>query len=267
MTDAAETPDGNPDGDKPEKSLAQEVRETAMTVAIALLVALVLRTILFQPFTIPSRSMEPNLLIGDYIITSKFTYGYSGASVPLNPALTKGRILGGEPKRGDVIVFKTPAERNKDLIKRLVGLPGDRIQVQGGVLVVNGTPLKRVADGVGKPEACGPYAVKAPTRYVETNLEGRAYDTYDCDPNGPLDNTPVFLVPDGHYFFMGDNRDNSLDSRVDPMSNGVGYVPAKNLVGKAQIVLLSWDEDASIFKPWSWFSDARPGRFFKGLEN
>ncbi len=250
------------DGAEPVKSAREETIEIVKTVGYALLVALVLRIFLFQPFTIPSSSMKPNLLIGDYVIVSKFSYGYSRHSIPFSPPLFKGRIFAGAPKRGDVIVFKTPAEGHKDLIKRLIGVPGDRIQVQGGALYVNGQPLKRVADGRGEAESCPNGAI--PQRFLETNTIGRTYVTYDCG-RGDLDDTDVFLVPDGHYFFMGDNRDNSIDSRVIPEVGGVGYVPAENLVGKAETVLLSWNEGAAIFKPWTWL-DLRWGRILHSLK-
>ena len=251
-----------PDDAAPARSAKEETVEIVKTVAYALLVALVLRIFLFQPFTIPSSSMKPNLLIGDYVIVSKFSYGYSKHSVPFSPPLFSGRLFGGEPQRGDVIVFKTPAEGHKDLIKRLVGVPGDRIQVKGGALWVNEQPLKRVADGRGEPGSCPNGAI--PERFLETNLVGRTYATYDCGP-GDLDDTDVYLVPDGHYFFMGDNRDNSVDSRVIPEVGGVGFVPAENLIGKAETVLLSWNEGAAIFKPWTWF-DLRWGRAFHSLK-
>lgn len=258
MTDDADTPTDP----APPPSAKDETIEIVKTVGYALLVALVLRIFLFQPFTIPSSSMKPNLLIGDYVIVSKFSYGYSKNSIPLSPPLFKGRIFAGEPKRGDVIVFKTPAEGHKDLIKRLIGVPGDRIQVLGGVLHVNGQALKRVADGRGEPGSCPNGAI--PERFLETNTIGRTYVTYDCGP-GDLDDTDVFLVPDGHYFFMGDNRDNSIDSRVIAEVGGVGFVPAENLIGKAETVLLSWNEGAAIFKPWTWL-DLRWGRSFHSLK-
>jgi signal peptidase I len=262
MTDVADT---QPEAaDKQPPSLKNEAIDTVKTVGIFLLIVLVLRIFIFQPFTIPSRSMMPNLLVGDYIIVTKGDYGYSRASIPFNPPLFRGRLFERRAKRGDIIVFKTPAEGHKDLIKRLVGLPGDRIQVRGGVVYVNEQELTRVADGSGPSEACPNRAT--PQRFRETNLDGRSYQTYDCGTGGDLDDTPVYRVPDGHYFFMGDNRDNSVDSRVDPAAGGVGYVPAENLVGRARFVGLSWEEGASLFKPWTWFTDARVSRFFKGLK-
>lgn len=241
-----------------------EVVEIVKTVVYALLIALVLRVFLFQPFTIPSASMEPNLLKGDYIIVSKYSYGYSKHSIPFSPGLFSGRLFARTPSRGDIIVFKLPSDNHTDYIKRLIGLPGDRVQVKAGVVYVNGKTITRLAEGAGDPETC--FGGAAAQRFRETNMVGRSYMTYDCGPLNDLDDTPVFIVPEGHFFFMGDNRDNSSDSRVAPESSGVGFVPAENLVGKARIILLSWNGEASLFKPWTWFLDARPSRFFHVLK-
>jgi signal peptidase I len=241
----------------------QEFVEIAKTVGYALLIALVLRVLLFQPFTIPSASMVPTLLEGDYIIVSKFSYGYSRHSIPFSPPLFSGRILGGKPKRGDVVVFKLPRDGHTDYIKRLIGLPGDRVQVRGGVVYINGQAVPRTPLPTESEETDFGFA-RAAERYRETLDNGRTYVTGDYGPDGEVDNTDVYIVPEGNYFFMGDNRDNSLDSRF-PTAVGVGMVPAENLVGKAQIILLSWNKDASLFKPWTWVTEARPSRFFKLL--
>jgi signal peptidase I len=241
-----------------------EVVEIVKTVVYALLIALVLRVFLFQPFTIPSASMEPNLLKGDYIIVSKFSYGYSKHSIPFSPGLFNGRLFARAPNRGDIIVFKLPSDNRTDYIKRLIGLPGDRVQVKSGVVYVNGKVITRLSEGAGDPGTC--WNGSTVQRFRETNMVGKSYATYDCGPRGDVDDTGVYIVPEGHYFFMGDNRDNSLDSRVAPESSGVGFVPAENLVGKAQIILLSWNGEASLFKPWTWFLDARPSRFFHVLK-
>jgi len=240
---------------------ADEFIEIVKTIVYALLIALVLRVLLFQPFTIPSGSMIPNLLIGDYIIVSKYSYGYSRHSIPFSPPLFKGRILERQPERGDVVVFKFPPENRVDYIKRLIGLPGDRIQVRDGVVYLNdkALPQKEIA-----PDAED--ARDAARRVLETLPGGKQYVTQDENPDSFTDNTPVFVVPEGHYFMMGDNRDNSSDSRVPQTSGGVGYVPEENLVGKAQIILFSWKEGASLFKPWTWFTEARIGRFFHRLK-
>jgi len=266
MTDAAETEPTEPTEpvEPAAKSAAQEAVEIVKTVFYALLIALVLRVVLFQPFTIPSASMEPTLLEGDYIIVSKYSYGYSRHSIPFSPDLFDGRILANAPKRGDVIVFKLPRDGHTDYIKRLVGLPGDRIQVRDGALYVNGDPVSREQLGPA-PVDTGHGFTQVAMRYRE-NIGEHHYTTYDLTPNGDVDNTPVFIVPESNYFFMGDNRDNSLDSRVAPALGGVGMVPAENLVGKAQIILLSWNREAALFKPWTWFTEARPSRSFRLLK-
>jgi signal peptidase I len=247
-----------------EPGAVSELIEIAKTVFYALLIALFLRVLFYQPFTIPSASMEPTLLEGDYIIVSKYSYGYSRNSIPFSPPLFRGRVLEKAPQRGDIVVFKLPRDGHTDYIKRLVGLPGDRIQVKAGVLYINGTAVPRkplpsvmVDSGYG--------FTRSVQRFQETFPNGKTFTTYDFGPDGDVDNTGVFVVPENHYFFMGDNRDNSLDSRV-PLEIGVGYVPAENLVGKAQLIMLSWNKDASLFKPWTWVLDARPGRFFNVLK-
>ena len=257
MTDRAETASEKASG-------VNDFVEIVKTVAYALLIALFLRVLFFQPFTIPSASMEPTLLEGDYIIVSKFSYGYSRHSIPFSPPLFKGRIMERAPERGDIIVFKLPRDGRTDYIKRLIGLPGDRVQMRQGRLWVNG---KEVIDKELPPVMIdsGYGFTRNVQRFQETLPGGRTFITYDFGPDGDVDNTPTFVVPEGHYFFMGDNRDNSLDSRV-PAEIGVGFVPAENLVGKAQIILLSWNPGASLFKPWTWVMNARPSRFFNILQ-
>jgi signal peptidase I len=250
-------------GDDAGNGAVSETIEIVKTVVYALLIALVLRVFLFQPFTIPSASMEPNLLQGDYIIVSKYSYGYSKHSIPFSPSLFKGRIFSRAPERGDIIVFKLPSDNHTDYIKRLIGLPGDKIQVTGGVVSVNGKTITRVYDGPGDPGTC--WNGSTVQRFRETNMIGRTYSTYDCGPRGDVDDTGVYVVPQGHYFFMGDNRDNSIDSRVG-IAGGVGMVPEENLVGKAEIILFSWSPGASLFNPVSWFANVRPSRFFQVLD-
>jgi signal peptidase I len=244
-----------------------EIVEIVKTVIYALAIALVLRVLLFQPFTIPSASMEPTLLEGDYIIVSKFAYGYSRHSIPFSPPLFQGRLFERSPERGDIVVFKLPRDGRTDYIKRLIGLPGDRIQVRGGQVYINGAALPReqLPPSTVETGYDGYTFTREVERFLETLPNGRQFTTYDFGPDGEVDNTGVYVVPEGHYFFMGDNRDNSLDSRV-PSAVGVGFVPAENLVGRADIILLSWDRDASLFKPWTWVADARPSRFFNLLK-
>jgi signal peptidase I len=230
------------------------------TVLGALAIALLLRIIVFQPFSIPSESMRPGLLVGDYLFVSKWDYGISRFSIPFEPKLFKGRILNKQVERGDVVVFKHPYQTKVDYIKRVIGLPGDRIQVVGGQLVINGVPITR--------EALNPEIIVdsrnntiSTNRWKETLPNGKTYITYDFFEAGQFDNTKVYEVPTGHYFMMGDNRDNSLDSRADPiLEQGVGFVPEENIVGKARIVLFSWDSGVSLFKPWTWFTDLRYDR-------
>jgi len=250
----------------PEKSGAvREVVEIVKTVVYALLIALVLRVLFFQPFTIPSASMEPNLYQGDYIIVSKFSYGYSRHSVPFSPPIFSGRIFQQPPHRGDIVVFKLPSNIHTDYVKRLIGLPGDRIQMKNGLLYLNDQQVPRTFAGTTKEDS-GYGFVRDVAAYRETLPGGKSFMTQDFGTDGELDNTDVFVVPEGQYFMMGDNRDNSSDSRVPPEAGGVGFVPAENLVGKAQIILLSWNPGATIFKPWTWVLDARPSRFFHLLQ-
>jgi signal peptidase I len=246
-------------------SAAGEVVEIVKTVVYALLIALFLRVIFFQPYTIPSASMEPNLYEGDYIIVSKYTYGWSRHSIPFSPPIFNGRILARQPHRGDVVVFKLPRDNHTDYVKRLIGLPGDRIQMKNGLLYLNGQQVQRQYLGTEK-EDTGYGFVRDVFRYRETLPGGVSFVTDDWGPDNDLDNTGVYVVPEDHYFMMGDNRDNSSDSRVPPSDGGVGFVPAENLEGKAQVILLSWTPGASIFKPWTWILDARPSRFFHLLK-
>ena len=239
-------------------SFTREAIGTAKSVGLVLLIALVLRVVVFQPYTIPSSSMEPGLVTGDYIVVSKWAYGWSRASIPFNPPLPGGRIGGRAPKRGDVIVFRLPRNPDEAYIKRLIGLPGDRVQVAGGEVRVNGVAIPRQAAGLAEDHDAPGRIVP---RVVETAPSGKRYVTFGGAPDGEGDNTGVYVVPEGSYFFMGDNRDNSLDSRW-PMEVGVGFVPAENIVGRAEAVVLSWRAGASILKPWTWLN-LDFGRFFR----
>ena len=238
--------------------LRREAIETARSIAVALLVALFIQTALFQPFTIPSSSMEPGLVTGDYIIVSKCAYGWSRASVAFDPPLFRGRIFGGRPARGDVVVFRLPRDPQQTWIKRVIGLPGDRVQVLAGRLFVNGRAVARADLGVA-PDHDSPWRPVARVR--ETQPGGRSYLTYGGAPGHEGDDTGVYAVPADHYFVMGDNRDNSYDSRW-PREVGVGLLPVENIVGKAEVVVASWRPGSALYKPWTWL-DLQPGRLFK----
>jgi signal peptidase I len=198
------------------------------------------RAFLYQPFNIPSGTMKPTLLVGDYIVVSKYAYGYSRYSLPGSPPLFAGRIFAGEPRYGDVVVFRLPRVPSTDYVKRLVGLPGDRIQMIKGALNLNGMPVKRerIEDFV-ETDASG--RVTRAKQWRETLPNGASYVTLDLVDEGFYDNTPVYTVPAGHYFMMGDNRDNSQDSRTSQ----VGYVPFENLIGRVERVIFSIDTDSS----------------------
>jgi signal peptidase I len=231
--------------------------ETVRTVLHALLIALTIRIVLFQPFVIPSGSMKGTLLIGDYLFVSQYSYGYSRYSLPLSPPLFSGRILAAEPERGDVVVFRLPNDDSSDYIKRVIGLPGDRIQMVGGVLHINGVPVRRervgdfIDDESGRPERV--------RRWRETLPNGVSYQALDLQDNAFLDNTQEYVVPPGHYFMMGDNRDNSTDSRV---LAAVGYVPFENLIGKAQIIFFSIGDGVPAWYIWRWPWSVRWNRLF-----
>ena len=241
--------------------------ETIKTVVYALLIAFAVRTIAFEPFNIPSGSMIPTLLVGDYLFVSKFSYGYSHFSLPFAPNLFSGRIFGSEPQRGDVIVFADPGNISEMYIKRLIGLPGDKIQVIDGVLNINGTPVKRtpVTDSyawVDQSSDGGRMTVSHSKEYLEELPGGVKHMILQDDNFPPADNTQVYTVPAGHYFMMGDNRDHSEDSRF--MSD-VGYVPAENLVGKAEFFFFSTDGTAGLLEPWKWPFATRWSRFFNPI--
>ena len=234
--------------------------ETVKVIVQALLLALVIRSVLFQPFSIPSGSMMPTLLVGDYLFVSKYAYGYSRYSFPFSPNLFTGRIWGSEPERGDIVVFRFPRDTKIDYIKRVVGLPGDRIQMKEGVLYINDVPVKR--EKVGTFSADGNYDnINDAAVYRETLPNGVSYDTLDLRPGSSTDNTREFKVPAGHFFMMGDNRDSSSDSRLD-----VGFVPFENLVGRAEMIFFSIGGGASPLEVWKWPGELRPGRLFEMTE-
>jgi len=231
------------------------------TIFYALIIAIVIRSLFFQPFYIPSSSMEPTLLIGDRIFVSKFTYGLSKHSFPFSPPIFNGRFFESIPTQGDLVVFKTPADNRTDYIKRLIGLPGDKIQFLDGEIYINENKILRKKIDSNYKIRCGnfPFNVKA---YEETLPNGKKYIAVYNSIN-TTQNTELFIVPDNHYFFLGDNRDCSKDSRY---LTSVGYVKSVNLVGKAQIIFFSNDTiSGSIIKFWNWKNSLRLNRFFKKL--
>ena len=251
----------SPDTRPVNASAWRELLEILRTAGLALAIALVLRVVIFQPFTIPSSSMEPGLVTGDYIVVSKSSYGWSRASLPFNPPLFKGRLLERVAQRGDVVVFRLPRDPSQTWIKRVIGLPGDRIRVREGQVFVNDAAIPQTPMGMTQDHDAPDRAV---LRLGERTLNGRAYVTYDGGPGLPGDDTGVYVVPAGQYFVVGDNRDNSLDSRFSPAAGGVGLLPAENLVGRAKFVLVSWRQGASLFKPWTWL-DLQWDRLFKPI--
>ncbi|GGC74191.1 signal peptidase I [Chelatococcus reniformis] len=235
------------------------IYETIKVIVQALLIALVVRTLLFQPFNIPSGSLIPTLLIGDYLFVSKYAYGYSKHSIPFSPPLFNGRIFASPPKRGDIAVFKLPKDNSTDYIKRVIGLPGDRIQVREGLLYINDKPVKRERIQDYQTNDSWGRQVQVP-QYMETLPNGVSHVVIERDGDkGYWDNTYVYQVPANHYFMMGDNRDNSTDSRDEA---SVGYVPFENFVGRAEIVFFSIDENASAWKVWEWPWTVRWDRIF-----
>jgi signal peptidase I len=237
------------------------IKETILTIVYAGLIALGIRSFAYEPFSIPSGSMIPTLLVGDYLFVSKFSYGYSRFSLPLSLPLISGRIFFSEPERGDVVVFRLPTDTDKDYIKRLVGLPGDTIQLVNGILHVNGVAVKRervndyqIDNGFG--------SMRRITRYLETLSNGSQYFiNEEQGDQGPSDNTIIYNVPEDHYFAMGDNRDNSSDSRF---LKRVGFIPRENLIGIAEEKFFS--VDGAGWKFWEWPSKARFSRFFDSIE-
>jgi len=246
---------------KSKSSSSGGIVDTVKTVLYAIIIALFVRTVAYEPFNIPSGSMVPTLLVGDYLFVSKFSYGYSRYSLPFGLPLIPGRIFFHQPERGDVVVFKLPKDNSTDYIKRVIGLPGDRIQVKNGLLYINDAPVKRerIEDYIYRE---GPNPFRA-AQYIETLPNGKKHRIIELSDNAPFDNTSVFEVPPGHYFMMGDNRDNSLDSRAP--EGGVGYVPAENLVGRAEFIFFSTDGAARLWELWKWPFTIRYDRLLDGI--
>lgn len=248
----------SPDDPPVPRSSRHELVETLRTVGFTLLIATTLQTVAFQPYTIPSSSMEPGLVTGDYVVASKYPYGWSRASLPFDPPLPPGRLFGRNPKRGEVVLFRLPRDRQQVWVKRVIGLPGDQVQVRNGAIFVNGRGVPRSTEGLVRDH-------DEPSRIVnlvrETLPDGRDWLTYDGGAGSPGDDTQVFAVPVGFYLMIGDNRDNSVDGRW-PRETGVGLLPEENIIGRAELVVASWKPGAGLFKPWTWFN-LQPGRFFK----
>lgn len=260
-------PQNDPNANKPVKTKPvkdeNSLYETIKVIVQALLIAVVIRTLLFQPFNIPSGSLIPTLLVGDYLFVSKYSYGYSRHSLPFSPPLFEGRIFSSDPERGDIAVFKLPTDNSTDYIKRVIGLPGDTVQMVNGRLFINGERVDREEVGTYRSRDAFGRTMEAP-RYRETLPNGVSYYIIERDGDrGFWDNTELYEVPDGHFFMMGDNRDNSTDSRD---LRAVGYVPLENFVGRAEIIFFSLEEGASGWRVWEWPITVRWSRLFTGIE-
>ena len=234
--------------------------DTVKTIVYAVLIAVVVRTVAYEPFNIPSGSMIPTLLVGDYLFVSKFSYGYSRYSLPFGLPLFPGRIFFHPPQRGDVVVFKLPTDNSTDYIKRVIGLPGDQIQVREGQLYINGNlvPRKRIPDYMYKEDG----SIIPLHQYIEMLPNGVQHRIIKITDNGQMNNTQIYTVPPHEFFMMGDNRDNSEDSRV---LSAVGYVPQVNLVGKAQFLFFSTNGSARLWQFWRWPFAIRYKRLFEGI--
>jgi signal peptidase I len=251
------------------------VGETTRFLILLFVFAVLLRTLVVTPFVIPSGSMLPRLMIGEYLFVSKWPYGFSRYSLPFMAPGVEGRLLGGEPERGDVVVFRYPGA-NEDWVQRVIGLPGDTVEIRGGEVILNGRPLERSRSG----DYAMPVSANSPCRlvrgsvgrevtgedggqscayprYRETLPGGPSYDVIDQNPFGPNDNRPAVQVPEGHLFVMGDNRDDSEDGRVPLEAGGVGMLPIENVLGRVLITFWSTDGSSSYWKPWTWFTAAR----------
>ena len=252
--------------------------ETIRFILLVFLFAILIRTFIAAPFSIPSGSMLPRLMIGDYLFVAKWPYGYSRFSLPFGIGGFEGRVLGGMPERGDLIVFRHPGPDNEDWVKRVIGLPGDTVEVRGGEVILNGraiqrsriadyampvsanSPCRRVGPEPREGIGAGGAPICAYPRFRETLPGGRSYEVLDHGTGGPNDDTPPVTVPEGHVFVMGDNRDDSEDGRVPLDAGGVGMLPIDHILGRALITFFSTDGSAEWLKPWTWFTAARWNR-------
>jgi len=239
--------------------------KSAVDIVVIVLLVLVGKTAIAEPFYVPSGSMEPTLLIGDELVANKFAYGYSTASLPSFVVLPEtGRLFGSLPKRGDVVVFRWPGNRSQVWVKRVIGLPGDHIALRDGRVIINGEPVGLRPDGTGGAE--NEDGTQAPAaRYIETLPGGREHVIFKLGGYDPLDNVPDTLVPPGHLFVMGDNRDNSADSRVPVTAGGVGLLPVSDLVGRVDAIVGSWDLGMKDRPIWTWPEGLRLSRFFTAV--
>lgn len=250
---------------KPEPSTARRWGGQIAQLAAIVLAVFVAKGALAEPFYVPSASMEPTLLIGDALLASKFPYGYSAASTPLHIDVPQtGRVLGATPKRGDVVVFRWPGDRSQVWVKRVVGLPGDHVQMREARLFINGEAVALKADGIGGAEDDNGSSQPA-HRFIETLPGGVSHVIFKMTPYGRLDDTPEVTVPPGHLFVMGDNRDNSSDSRVPVREGGVGLLSTDDLVGRVDAVVGSWDLGIRSQPVWTWPQGLRLSRFFTSV--
>ena len=230
------------------------------SIFIAIFIALLIRSFIFEPFNIPSGSMKPNLLVGDFIFVSKYSYGFSKHSLPFSIPLIPGKIFSNTPERGDVVVFKTPENNRTDYIKRVIGLPGDKIEIKNGIIFINGSEIlrKKLNDFIDTDNKTSNKRVRMYNEY----FYNKEINILDITDNGIADNTQLFNVPENHFFVMGDNRDNSQDSRF---ISTVGFIPYENLVGKAQFIFFSL-ENARFLQIWKWPNSIRYERIFQKIQ-